>query len=155
MGLIKYRYTSLTSFQTLSLVYFIVAYKSCHDFTTTAVGFMQVKLCKIIWKRAMIFWKASYREKFLHRAVVWHNVQAQLEPLWWTGVSLSFQQVFDKMLHRVIDLKVQHNDRTSKFPGFCLSSGFNMQECWETVSNKMHNSVGNTAWETRNSKQSM
>lgn len=69
--------------------------------------------------------------------------------------SLSFQQVFGKVLHRVIDLKVHHNDHNYKFPGFCLSSGFNMHEFWETVNNKMHNSVGNAAWETRNSKPSM
>lgn len=52
---------------------------------------------------------------------------------------------FDKVLHRVTDLQVHPNDpyNTYKFPGFCLSSGFNMHECWEKVSNKMHNSVGN------------
>lgn len=55
VGLIKHRYISMTSFQTLHLVYIIVAYKSCHDFLTTAVGFMQVRSCKIIWKRTMIF----------------------------------------------------------------------------------------------------
>lgn len=36
--------------------------------------------------------------------------------LWWAVVSLSFQQAFDKALHRVIDLKVHHNDPTSMVP---------------------------------------
>lgn len=44
----------------------------------------------------------------------------------------------------MIDLKGHQNDPTYMFPMFfCLSSVFNMHECWKMSSNKMHSSVGN------------